>query len=236
MQAVVLAAGAGTRLRPFTHTVPKPMIPVQGRPFLEHVLELLKQGGIDNVVLSIGHLGNQIRAYFRDGSGFGIMLRYSAQEGTLLGAGGALKQAEGLLDRWFFVVNGDTYLPVNYRDVAAAFAARKKRALMVVYDNREDTRVRNNVALDAHSMVTRYDKNGLDPDLRYVDAGVSVLRRDVLRLLEPGRSASLERDVYPHLAAQREFAAYRVRQRFYDIGTWSGLKDFESFVGDRRSP
>jgi len=218
MQAVILAGGLGTRLRPLTEQIPKVMLSVDGQPFLLYLLRLLKDNGISDIVLCVGYLGEQVQQFFGTGENLGIRIRYSEEKGDLLGTGGALKQAQSLLDERFFVINGDTYLPIDYGDVEDAFLRFNRKAVMVVYDNQEDTGVRNNVALDEDLMVTGHEKETPTLDFKYVEAGVLALRREALELLEPGQPASLEKGLYPALIRQRELAAYVTTQRFYDIG------------------
>ena len=230
MQAVILAGGLGTRLKPITRQVPKVMVIINGEPFLLHLLRLLKRHGVNEIVLCTGYLSEQVRDVFRDGENFGLKIRYSEEKGSLLGTGGALKQAQSLLDEHFFVINGDTYLPIDYAEVESAFLKSDKTALMVVYDNREDTGVKNNVALDSDLMVIRHDKECHDSDLKYVEAGVLVLRRETLNEIKEGERISLEKGLYPGLIQQRQLAAYISRQRFYDIGTPEQQRIFEEFL------
>ena len=229
MQAVILAGGLGTRLKRLTEKVPKVMLPVKGRPFIVYLLELLTDSGINQIVLCVGYLGEQVREYLGNGRKLGINIAYS-QEKKLLGTGGALKQAQGLLDERFLVINGDTYLPINYKEVESSFFHRGKKAMVVVYDNREDTGVKNNVVLDDHLMVVRYDKEKPDPGIGYVEAGILVLKRETLDIIPNKYPVSLEAGLYPTLIQQQELAAYITRQRFYDIGTLGQLKIFEEFV------
>lgn len=229
MQAVILAGGLGTRLKPMTEKVPKVMLPVKGKPFIVYLLGLLADSGINRIVLCVGYLGEQVREYLGEGRKLGINIAYS-QEGKLLGTGGALKQAQGLLDERFLVINGDTYLPIDYGQVERSFTNRGKKALMVVYNNREDTGVRNNVELDSNLMVVGYDKKRPDPELKYVEAGVLVLKQEVLEIIPGGHPVSLEKGLYPALIEQGELAAYISHRRFYDIGTPKQLKIFEEFV------
>jgi len=231
MQAVILAGGLGTRLGPLTERIPKVMVQVMDKPFLLYLLELLKRGGISNIVLCVGYRGSQVRDFFADGEGLEIRITYSEEKGELLGTGGALKQAQGLLQDDFFVINGDTYIPLEYGEVHKAFIKRAKKALMVVY--RGDMGIRNNVRLDDRLMVIEHDKNSLSPDLKYIDAGVLVLKREVLDLIPDGCSISLEKGLYPPLMQKRELAAYITEERFYDMGTPDGLKLFEEFLRKR---
>src|SRR4029077_9597920 len=114
MQVLILAGGLGTRMRPITETIPKPMITVAGKPFLQHQLELLRGAGIAKVLLLVAYLGEQIREYFGDGAKFGCKISYSFEPAPL-GTGGALKNAEAQLQDDFVLVNGDTYLGIDYR-------------------------------------------------------------------------------------------------------------------------
>jgi len=232
MQAVILAGGLGTRLRPLTEEIPKVMVSVNGKPFLLHLLQLLKGQGINDIVLCIGYLGQQVRDFFGNGEILEMNIRYSEEKEKLLGTGGALKQAQNLflLDDYFLVINGDTYLPIDYADVEKAFLRRAKKALTVVYNNQEDTGTKNNMALDDNLMVIRYDKENPAPSLKHVDAGALVLRQEVLDLIKEGSTISLEEGLYNTLIQQEELAAYVTKQRFYDIGIPEQQRLFEVFL------
>ena len=230
MQAVILAGGLGMRLSPLTEQVPKVMALVNGQPFLGHLLELLKNQGIKDIILCVGYLGEQVRLFFDDGQGLGLDIKYSEERERLLGTGGALKQARNLLDERFLVINGDTYLPIDYAEVEGSFVRHGKEALMVVYDNREDTGVGNNVELNKDGLVSGYDKERSAPGLTYVEAGALVLSRKTLDIIETGHPVSLEKQLYPALIRREEMAACVTGQRFYDIGTPERLKSFEEFL------
>ena len=118
---VILAGGLGTRLRPFTSEVPKALIPIGGKPFLHHQIDLLKRRGIRDIVLCVAHLGEQVKDYFGDGSWLGVRIKYSEEEGHLLGTAGAIKNAEPLLSDDFFLMYGDSYLMIDYREVMRYF-------------------------------------------------------------------------------------------------------------------
>ena len=230
MQAVILAGGRGRRLEPLTKQVPKVMVSVNGRPFVLHLLELLKSQGCSDIILCIGYLGEQVKDFFGNGKRFGLSIQYSEERGELRGTGGALKQAQSLLDDYFLVINGDTYLPLNYGEVENTFLKRGEKALMVVYDNKEATGVRSNVGLDDDLLVTRYSKEKADPNMKYVEAGVLVISREILGLIDEGCPVSMEKGLYPALIQQGEMAAYTTRERFYDIGTPEQLKIFEEYL------
>jgi NDP-sugar pyrophosphorylase family protein len=230
VQTVILAGGLGTRLWPVTKAVPKPMVPVAGVPYLEHQLRLLGQQGITDVVLLTGYLGGQVEAYFGDGRRWGLSLRYAREE-TPQRTGGALRDAAPLLAEAFLLLYGDSYLPICYADVWHALVDSPACGVAVVYDNADDTSVRNNVAVDEDGYVCRYDKGGAGGGrLTHVEAGVLALRKGVLGLIPAGRPASLEEEVFPGLIAARRLRAFVTKQRFYDIGTPERLRAIERLL------
>src|ERR1700746_2162223 len=135
LPGAILAGGLATRLRPVTEKIPKALVEVAGRPFLEHQIELLKRNSVEEVVLCVGYLGQMIEQRYGNGETVGIRIRYSYDGPKLLGTGGALKRALGLLPDAFFVLYGDAYLPVDYQAVAATFREGDKPALMTVFAN-----------------------------------------------------------------------------------------------------
>src|SRR5262249_5651367 len=127
--------------------------------------------------------------------------------------------AARLFGEIFVATSGDSYLPIEYTPVLRRLEASKALAVAVVYDNREDTTVRNNVAVGEDGFVSRYAKDASGEDLRFVEAGVLALRRSVIAQLPPQGPASLEKELYPLLVARRQLLAFVTGQRFYDIGT-----------------
>lgn len=230
MQAIILAGGLGTRLGTLTRKLPKSMIPVNGKPFLTYLLQLLSDNNIDRIVLCIGYLSDQIKNYIADGKRWGVNVTYSEETERLLGTAGALKQARSLLDDHFFLINGDTYLPIDYRQVEKSFLTRHRKGLMVVYDNKENVGITNNVGLDDNLMVTIHNKRGSNASLKYIDAGVAVFKREIVDDIVGEYPLSLESRLYAPLIKQRELAGYVTGQRFYDIGTPEQLKTFEEYL------
>ncbi len=231
MQAVILAGGLGTRLKPITETIPKPMVPVAGVPYLVHQLRLLAKQGVGDIVLLTGYLGEQIEDYFGDGSSLGLKIRYS-QEKQPLGTAGALRLAASLLAPDFLLIYGDSYLPIHYPDVLNLLRAGGHTGVAVLYDNSiEDTSVRNNIATDENLIITIYEKNSSRNDLKYVDAGVLAFERSVLDFIPPSpERVSLEEEVFPRLIARRQMAGFVTAQRFYDIGTPERLETIEALL------
>jgi NDP-sugar pyrophosphorylase family protein len=236
MQAVILAGGLGTRLGSITQQVPKPMVPVAGKPYLEHQITLLAQQRIAEIVLLTGYLGEQIENYFGNGSRWGVSIRYS-REAMPLGTGGALREARSLLASQFLLIYGDSYLPLDYGDVLQRLADAGVCGVMVVYDNAfGDTSVHNNVAI-RDAQVSRYDKTSANnPELRYVEAGVLAFERRLVDRIPSQGVVSLEQEVFPLLIAESQMAAYVTTQRFYDIGTPDRLRAIEEFLTHDHHP
>jgi mannose-1-phosphate guanylyltransferase len=228
LQAAILAGGFGTRMRPLTENIPKVMIEVCGRPFLQHQLELVRESGIARVLLLVAHLGEKIEQHFGDGAFLGLELSYS-YEPAPLGTGGALKHAAGKLEDEFLVLNGDTFLPVDYAAMARDFREYRPAALIVAYDNREP-RTASNLAVAADGRVTAYRKR--DPrSLTHIDAGAIILRRQVLDGIPSGRVCSLEEEIFPRLIEQGQMRAWVTREPFYDMGTPAGLEALARRLG-----
>ena len=220
-QAVILAGGLGTRMRPVTETIPKPMIPVCGRPFLQHQLELVRTNGIERVLLLVSYLGEQIEQYFQRGDSMGMKIGYS-YESSPLGTGGALKNASSKLEEKFLLLNGDTFLDVNYAAVIADFLAHKPQALIVARKSL-NTPAPNNLAVSPDGHVTAYQKRNPE-NMTCIDAGAIVLSREVLNDIAPEQICSLEEQVFPKLIQRGEMRAWVTPEPFFDMGSPAGLQ------------
>ncbi len=224
MQVVILAGGIATRLRPLTEKIPKSMLPVSGKPFLEHQLSLLRSNGVVDVVLCVGFLAHMITEYFGDGSRFGVRIVYSHEGEVLLGTGGAVRKAAPLLQQEFAVAYGDSYLMIDYADLFRTFRKSGLPATMVVYRN-EDRWDRSNVKVDDNK-VAFYSKGDRPPDTFYIDAGVSMFRKDSLDLLPPEDPVGLDQ-LQQILTSRQMLGAYETSQRFYEIGSFTGLHELQ---------
>jgi len=233
LQCVILAGGLGTRMRPFTESCPKTMLPVAGRPFAEHQLEFLLRGGVTDVVYLIGYRGEMIRNHFGDGRAWGIRIRYVDEGSKLRGTGGALRLAlsQGVLAPEFLVIYGDSYTPVDIPAVWAAFKSSSKPALMTVLCNQERWDRSNVVYEDGRIVV--YDKTRRDARsslMRHIDYGLSAMRRDVVGDLVPQTVPSDLSMVFHQLSLEDRLAGYEATERFYEVGSPAGLADFEAHV------
>ena len=194
LPVAILAGGLATRLRPLTEKIPKVLLPVAGKPFLAHQLELLRGQGIRHAVLCLGYLGEMVTRQFGDGHDWGMHLEYSFDGPTLLGTGGALRQALPKLGEKFFVLYGDSYLTANFGLVAEAFDRSGQRGLMTVFRN-EGLYDTSNVLFRDGRIVT-YDKQARLPEMRHIDYGLSFSAR---RSLRNGRSQA--RSTWPKSCA-----------------------------------
>lgn len=223
----ILAGGLATRLRPITEKIPKSFVSVAGKPFLSHQLELLRARGIRHAVLCVGHLGEMIQRDFGDGAAYGVRLDYSFDGPKLLGTGGAIKQALPLLGKEFFVLYGDSYLPIEYAPIAESFHRSGKLGLMTVYRNegRYDT---SNVVFREGEIVV-YDKKAKLPEMHHIDYGLSLFKASVFDSY-PGDKPFDLAEVMGKLVAQKQLAGYDTGERFYEMGSPAGLGELEALL------
>lgn len=210
-----------------TRKLPKSLIAIQGKPFIQYQLELLARSGFTEVVLCIGHLGGEIVKFVGDGGKWGLRINYSGEQERLLGTGGAVKKAEDILQERFFVMYGDSYLPVPFDDIMAVSERAGKLATMVVYRN-ENRYDRSNVIVD-DGVVKLYDKKARLPEMVHIDAGISVLRKGALACAPSSEVFPLE-ELYQKLVGMGEMGAYETQQRFYEVGSPRGLDEFRTLV------
>ena len=227
----ILAGGVASRMRPWTEALPKALLPVAGQPFIAHQLSRLRDQGITEVVLCVGHLGEQIAAFVGDGRAWRLRVRYSFDGPELLGTGGALRRAQPLLGEAFFILYGDSYLRCDFAAVARAFAASHRLGLMTVYRN-DNMLGPSNVRFESGEIV-RYDKASRDPGMRHIDYGLSILTAAALAPYEDGLRFDLSR-VFDDLLGAGQLAAFEVDERFYEIGSPDGLRETEALLTSTR--
>ena len=227
----ILAGGLATRLRPITEKIPKSLVPVAGRPFLAHQLEMLHARGLRRVVLCIGHLGEMIQDEFGN-EAYGIKLDYSFDGKKLLGTGGAIKRALPMLGEEFFILYGDSYLPIQYAPVAEFFHRSGKPGLMTVYRN-EGLYDVSNVVFTAGEIKV-YDKKLRLPEMHHIDYGLSLFKSSVFKSYPADEKFDLA-DVMGKLVRKKQLAGYEVTERFFEMGSPAGLAELESLLQSRKS-
>lgn len=227
LPVAVLAGGLATRLRPITETIPKALVPVAGRPFLEHQLALLRRHGFTRIVLCVGYRGEMIETYLREQPHPGMDISCISDWPKLLGTGGAIRQALPQLGNSFLILYGDSYLMCDFRAVEQAFHQSALPALMTVLRN-EDRWDRSNASF-RDGIVLRYDKKDRADDMRYIDYGLSAMDAKVLEVYGTGMAFDLA-DVFSGLAADGRLAGFEVAERFYEIGSPDGLAETEGYL------
>jgi len=228
---VILAGGMATRLRPVTEKIPKVLVPVAGRPFLAHQLELLRGQGINRAVLCVGHLGEMVERQFGDGRAYGVGLEYAHDGPRLLGTGGAIKQALPKLGEKFFVLYGDSYLPTEFHPVVMAFERAGRLGLMTVFKN--DGQYDTSNVVFANGEIQVYDKKIRRPEMRYIDYGLSLFHASAFEGCEMGEKFDLA-DLMQRLVSQGQLTGFEVTQRFYEIGSHAGLAELEALLAARK--
>jgi NDP-sugar pyrophosphorylase family protein len=223
----LLTGGLATRLRPHTLRVPKAMIEVAGVPFIAHQLRLLRREGVARVVLCVGYLGEQIEAFVKDGSQFGVAVDYCYDGASLLGTGGALCKALPLLGPEFLVMYGDSWLDTSFAPIVAAFRQSGKLALMTVFRNAGQWDV-SNIWYESGA-IRRYDKRERVPQMQHIDWGLSVVDAALLAR-QPADTAFDLAAVFSDLARRDELAGYEIATRFYEIGSVEGWRETDALL------
>lgn len=227
LPVIILAGGLATRLHPVTKTIPKSLIEIQGEPFIAHQLRLLRKQGITEVIMCIGFLGEQIIDYVGDGHLFNLQVRYVTDGPVLLGTGGAIKKALPYIQDAFFVLYGDSYLPCDYKAAQNAFLVSHKLALMTIFRNQGqwDT---SNVEF-SQGVLRAYDKINRNSRMHYIDYGLGLFHKNAFLGLPDNEAYDLA-TLYQELLQQNELACFEVKQRFYEVGSFTGIEELNHYL------
>ncbi|MGQ9869890.1 sugar phosphate nucleotidyltransferase [Leptodesmis sp.] len=220
MRAVLMAGGSGTRLRPLTCDLPKPMVPVLNRPIAEHIINLLKLNGIEEVIATLHYLPDVMRDYFQDGSDFGIQMTYAVEEDQPLGTAGCVKNIAELLDDTFLVISGDSITDFDLRAAIAFHKAHKSKATLVL------TRVPNPlefgvVITDENYRISRFLEKPSSSEIfsDTVNTGIYILEPEVLDYLPENQETDFSKDLFPQLLAEGEpMYGYIAEGYWCDVG------------------
>lgn len=226
LTVVILAGGLATRIRPITEGLPKALISVAGKPFIDHQLEYLRREGVKNVVICVGYLGELIEKTVGDGSRFGLNISFSYDGEKLLGTGGAVRKALPLLQSDFFILYGDSFLPVNFKLIEQLYLSSKKQGLMTVFknDNQWD---KSNVVFHQGKLL-EYNKNKFDSRMAYIDYGLTILNASTFNTYPVDDVFDLA-NLYNDLSLKGQLVGFEVYERFYEIGSFTGIKDTELY-------
>lgn len=225
-QALILAGGLGTRLGKLTQETPKPLLPVNGIPFLEYIVWNLKRHGIQHILLSTGYLSEKIIAHFGDGKKCGLKIDYLIEHQPL-GTGGAVTLAADKLEEKFLILNGDTLFDFNYLDLHLNFQQHSSITALALRQVADTSRY-GKVLLNDHNEVLEFSEKSQGGE-GYVYAGVNVCQKDILNFIPQG-PCSLEKDVFPQLVQQKKMIAKSYEGFFIDIGIPDTFKDAQTSV------
>lgn len=218
-KAVILAGGEGTRLRPFTYELPKALLPIKGKPMVQHVLDLLKSHGVTDIYLSVGYKGNQIEEYFGDGERFGLNIKY-IREKTPLGTAGPLRVAEKDLNESFFIIWADCISDIDLTDFMH-FHKENDGLATVALTTVDDTSRFGVASLKGSRIVGFVEKppKGEAPS-NLINSGIAIMEPEVIDRYLPKKGKSMvEQDIYPKLAKEGKLFGYPFEGQWFDTGT-----------------
>jgi MurNAc alpha-1-phosphate uridylyltransferase len=227
LSLAILAGGVASRLMPITKNTPKSLVLINDKPFIHYQLEYLKKQKIKNIVLCVGHFGKMIENEIGDGKKYGLSIKYSYDGKNLLGTGGAIKKALPMLDETFYIMYGDSLLPINYKTIEKKFLASNKPALMTMIKNNNQWD-KSNILYNGKYIV-EYNKKNPTGKMKYVDYGLGILSKAAFKSFKKQRSFDLG-DLYHQLSIEKKLGSYLVKKRFYEIGSHQGLLDTSDFI------
>ncbi|MBN1468007.1 MAG: D-glycero-beta-D-manno-heptose 1,7-bisphosphate 7-phosphatase [Fusobacteriaceae bacterium] len=230
-QAVILAGGLGTRLRPLTNDIPKPMVPLNNKPFLEYLIKMLKENGIEEVVLLLGYLPEKITNYFGDGSKFGIKIQYSIGD-ISFDTGKRIKNAEKLLDENFLLMYCDNYWPLNLKKLAEYHDKHNVLVTVTIYTNK-DNFTKSNMKVDNEGYVLLYDKKRQEENLSGVDIGFFIVNKTIFKDM-PNTNFSFQKEILPKLINKKLLAGYLTDHRYFSIGNLERLPMTSKFLEPKK--
>ena len=229
LNIAILCGGKATRLGKITKNIPKSLIDINGKPFIYHQLELLKKNGFNDIVLCLGHMGEQIQEYVcKHVKGMSFCFSYDGE--TPLGTGGAIINALPFLSDRFFVLYGDSYLPVNYQKIGIHYPGCLTAGLMTIYKN-NNPHHQNNVAI-ANNRVIKYNKG--ESTGSYIDYGISIFYKHVLENNFKVEPFDLEKIYQLHIQYNNLYAL-EIKQRFYEIGSRKGIEELENYLKEKNN-
>ena len=229
---VILAGGMATRMRPITEKIPKALIAIGNKPFIYWQLEYLRDQGISQVVLCLGHYGEMVEKAVGDGEKFGMKVAYSYDGDRLLGTGGAVRKALVKLPNEFFILYGDSYLPIDLKNIENYFFLNKKNALMTILKNKNQWDKSN--VIFCNGKLIEYNKKTSKANMQYIDYGLGILRKKDFCDYDDNIAFDLA-DIYEGLSLKNQLLGYEVFERFYEIGSPKGLQETIEFLLQNRA-
>jgi NDP-sugar pyrophosphorylase family protein len=221
-KAVLLAGGDGVRMRPFSYEIPKPLIPVNSKPVLEHMITALHDSGIKDIIICTGRLGEKVVKYFGDGSKFGVKITYSQEERSL-GTGGALKLAQTFIgQKPFLLIHGDLLARVNFNELIKFHQQNKGLVTMALtsVDNPQDFGMVELQGFQVTGFVDRKLKRGREERVSHlVSSGIYVVDPNIFKMIPAGRKVMLEETVFPKLIEKEKLVGFPFKGLWFDLTT-----------------
>lgn len=220
-QAVILAGGMGTRLKPFTDHLPKPLYPICEKPFIGYLAEQVRCFGIERILVLSGYMADKIEDFLKDGSDYGVHVSYDVTPPDFL-TGDRIVHARDLLDDVFLLMYCDNYCPVNFNTLVNDFYANEAWVQVSVYENK-DHYTKSNMLVDESGRVVVYDKERKYSGLQGVDIGYALIRKSVIDFISCSNQ-SFEKAVYSYATENRKLYATMTKHRYYSIGSWERME------------
>lgn len=228
---MILAGGRGTRLQPITLTRPKPMVEFHGRPFLEYIVEMLRDQGFDRVLMLLGYLPEVITDHFGDGSRLGVKIEYDITDADDLTAY-RVSHAADRIDDTFLLLYCDNYWPMRFDDMWEKYLASGADGQVTIYSN-ADKFSKDSVIVGADGFVEVFDRSRQTPGLKGIEISYAILEKKVVMPLLPAHQELFEQAVYPPLAERHRLHAYWSEHRYYSVGNLERLPITEDFLARR---
>ena len=228
-QAVILAGGLGKRLQPFTDNNPKPMYPVNGKPFIGYLIEQVKQFGINNILLLLGYMPEKITEYLKDGKDYGVSISYDITP-VEFNTGDRIFHAKERLNDDFLLMYCDNYCPIDYRKLEDDFYNNNALIQVSVYENK-DNYTKNNMLLEENGKVLVYDKKRVMSGLQGVDIGYAIIKKKILDMVTC-ENQNFESVAYPYAVRQNQMFATVTKHRYYSVGSWERIELTKKFFED----
>jgi len=231
-QAVILAGGLGTRLKPFTDENPKPMYSINSKPFIEYLIEQIRSFGIKNVLILLGYMPEKIMDYLKSGEKFGVSISYDITPVNFQ-TGDRLKHAEEKLYPKFLLMYCDNYCPIDFIRLEQDFFENDSWIQVSAYENR-DLYTKSNLRLDKAGKVLAYDKKRKNPDLQCVDIGYAIVKKKLLDMISV-ENQNFESVVYPYAVQNSKMYATVTKHRYYSVGSWERIELTKQFFSNRHT-
>jgi len=230
-QAVILAGGMGTRMKPFTDTNPKPMYPIEDKPFIEYLVKQVKSFGINKILLLLGYLPEKIKDYLGDGSNYDVEISYDVTP-VEYDTGARILHARNMIDDTFLLMYCDNYCPIQFERLISDFNKNEALIQVSVYSNK-DLYTKSNMKIATNGLVEVYDKKRITENLQGVDIGYAIIDKRVLDLM-PAINDNFEKNVYPQLVEQKRMYATVTEHRYYSIGSFERIELTKRFFSKQK--